>query len=276
MDRIYFFRLAKEENGYKGRNGEGSRELPVFRMETQLHEIYYLQMYATVKSEELAEVQSYMAKGIRRIAGWYGDEESHNEYIVYDPPFENWLWARQRADFWQKTWNLPLYQEYEESCNLLFLLRQPILRSVPGNLIILGEAPGIQEWIGLLAKHMKKIIFFSLTKPKGFEQLREWMLSEYGLLADWAETLQPVSREPALILDYSGREKIYIWGVARGSIWIDMTSMEARRHALQDRDTGIQYISLKCFWQEEMLQTLDTVGKIKYNTEVKLEGKVGK
>ena len=240
--------------------------MPVFRMQTDLHEVYYLQLREDTKNEELADVQTYMAKGIRRIAGWYGDEENHNRYIVYDAAFEKWLRTRQKEVFWQNRWSLPMYQEYGEACNLLFLLRQPFLRSLPRHLIVLGEAIDIEVWIGQLIRHMKGLTFFSLTMPKTFEQLRERLLNEFGLIADWRESLHPVSKEPALILDYCGKEKVYIWEISRGSIWIDMTSMEARRHALEDRDTGIRYFSLKSYWQEEMSETLDTAGKIKYNT----------
>jgi len=86
--------------------------------------------------------------------------------------------------------------------------------------------------------------------------------------------MMPESAEPALVLDYCKKDSIFIWGIPAGSIWIDMNSLETRRHALEDRETGIRYISLKKVWIEEMIQTLDTAVKIQYNTEVNLEGKM--
>ena len=254
--------ISKEKRGHKNT----ARELPIFRMETELHEVYYLQVYEDVMSEELPGIQAHMAKGVQRIAGWYGGEVVHNAYLVYTPAFEKWLQERKKEEDWQKCWNLPHYQEYMETCNLNFLLRQLPAYDCPRHLIVLGDAIQMQEWIEGISRYMKKITFFSVTKPRGYESLREHLLDAYGLIANWVDNMQPVSEEPALVVDYCCRKKIYIWDVARGSIWIDMTSMEARRHAVEDRDTGIRYISLKSFWQEEMIQTLDTAGKIQYNT----------
>ncbi len=243
----------------------------IFYKEIGEYEVYYLQISADTANNELSAVQSHMAKGIRRIAACYHrEDENINAYLVYEASFAKWLKERQQEEKWQEFWNLPLYGEYKESHNLTLLLQQIPKSRWPGRLIILGEAPGMQEWIGTLARYMRGITIFSPVRPRCFESIREKLLDEYGLLISWEKSLQPVSGEPALVLDYCGKEKIYIWGIPSGSIWIDMMSMEERRHSLEDRETGIDYISLKSFWKGEMLQTLDTASKIQYNTEVKL------
>ncbi len=268
--------LAKDERGETRRRGAAHAPgLPIFRKENGLHEVYYLQIYEDVEKKDISGIQSYMTKGIKRIGSWYDREESHNAYLAYDADFEKWLRVRREEEYWQKQWSLPMYNEYKETCNLLFLLQQLPRCNFPRQLIILGEAVNTPDWIDCIARYMKGVTCFALTKPRGFEVLREHLLDVYGLLVSWEKNLQPTSEEAALVLDYCEKANVYIWGIARESIWVDMTSMEERRHALEDRDTGIRYISLKSFWKREMLQTLDTVDKIKYNTEVKLEGKVG-
>ncbi len=265
MDRIYYFLIAKEKGA----------ELPVFRMETELHQVYYLQMHEAAADEDLPGIQAYMAKAAERIAGRYEEECYGLTYMVYSAAFEKWLKKRQKESYWKTKWNLPFYQEYGEVCNLLFLLQKVPKECWPKHLVIVGETVGLQSWIQTVARYMNRVTIFSTDEPNAFEELREQLLEEYGLLVSWKQSIHPVSEVPAFVIDYSGKEKIYIWGIPRGSVWVDMTSIEVRRHGIQDRDTGISYISLKSFWQEEMSQTLDTANKILYNTEVKLEGKVG-
>ena len=290
MDRIYYFMIAKEEAGYREQHGDHIcatiPKLPIFRKEVGPYEVYYLQMFPDVENSEFAGVQAYMQKGIRRISGLcdretggdaslsYDGEDKRNACLVYDRDFEKWLVFRKKDGLWQKLWNLPLYHEYKEAHNLTFLLQQIPVSTWPGQLIILGEAPGMADWLGMLARHMKCITIYALAEPRGFETVRARMLEEYGLLTDWQKSLQPAAGEPALVLGYSGKDKIYAWDIVPGSIWIDMMSMEERRHALEDRETGVRYVSLKSIWREEMRQTLDTIGKIQYNIRAKLEGKV--
>jgi len=278
MDRIYYFMVAKEET-------EGG-EFPVFRKETGPYEVYYLQISPSMKNNEFVRVKTYMEKGISRILTKYDRERRENSHLVcnigagedtyqvWDRDFEAWLHAGSRTAHWLKTWELPLYQEYKEVHNLMFLLQQIPAGRWPAELIILGETPGMTGWLESLARKMKRITIYAPAQPKEFEIVREALLEEYGLLVQWVRSLQPASREPALVLDYSGKEKIYAWDVTPGSIWIDMMSMETRRHFLEDRETGVYYLSLKSIWRREMQQTLDTMRKIQYNVGVKLSGKV--
>lgn len=274
MDRIYYFLLAEEIGNCRKDTERRNIYYPVFRLATPLHEVYYLQMRECVSSEELSGVQAHMEKALGRLKQWYGEEQNH-AYLVYSPPFEKWLIQNGFLKEWQEKWNLPFYQEYEEFYNLNFLLQEIGGGPWPKHLLILGNAPGVSEWLPKLARTMKTVTFCLEEQPKEYERVRSCLLEEYGMLVKWVDSLNQYPDEAALVLDYWGREKLYMWTVGRGSIWIDMTSMECRRRAVEDRDTGIRYISLKAFWREEMQQTLDTANKIKYNTGVILEGKVG-
>lgn len=270
MDRIYYFMIAKEKSR--------ELELPIFRREIGPYEVYYLQVPKTSENDKFVGLKEYMDKGIARIrvqcertgthslAGDIGE----NTWAVWDHEFEGWLRTGGKESRWMKSWELPMYQEYKEVHNLIFLLQQIPTGRLPAQLIILGEAPGLTDILEGLARHMKQITIYAWDPPREFEHIRQNMLEEYGLCTEWKKSLQPASAEPALVLDYSGKEKIYVWDIVPDSIWIDMTSMEMRRHALEDRETGIHYLSLKSIWRKEIQQTLDTMRKIQYNVGVKL------
>lgn len=270
MDRIYYFMVAKEKSG--------EVELPIFRKIVGPYEVYYLQVPKASENDKFVSLKAYLEKGIARIrtqcerAGVLLSTEgvAENTYAVWDRDFEMWLRTGGRELHWQKIWDLPMYQEYKEVHNLIFLLKQIPSGRLPAHLIILGEAPGLTDILEGLARHMKQITIYAWDPPREFEDIRQTLLDEYGLCAEWKKSLQPASIEPALVLDYSGKEKIYVWDIVPDSIWIDMNSMETRRHALEDRETGIYYLSLKNIWRKEIQQPLDTMQKIQYNVGVKL------
>ena len=274
MDRIYYFMIAKEKSG--------KVELPIFHKVMGPYEVYYLQVPKISESDNFVSLKAYIDKGIARIHAQcerggtilVADGAAENTYAVWDREFESWLRTDGREIQWQKIWDLPMYQEYKEVHNIIFLLQQIPTGRLPAQLIILGGAPGLTDILEGLARHMKQITIYAWDPPREFEYIRHTLLEEYGLCTEWKKGLQPASAEPALVLDYSGKEKIYVWDIVPESIWIDMTSMESRRHALEDRETGIHYLSLKSIWRTEIQQTLDTMRKIQYNVGVKLSGKV--
>jgi len=242
-------------------------ELPVFYKRIGEYGIYYLQIPSCTGRQESVKVKAWLQKGIYRLQKNCGEEtDTQRAYIVYDGAFERWLEENQMTQYWQSLWEQSLYREFTQPHNLLFLLQQIPERKRLGNWIMIGEALGVEEWIGGLARYMKSVTFFSMDPPGNWERLREHLQKEFGLIVDWKRSFQPIVAEPAFILDYCTKEKLFVWDVCRGSIWVDMNSLEYRRHDLQDRDTGIFYYSLKRFWREEMIQTLDTVSKIQYNT----------
>lgn len=270
MDRIYYFMIAKEKSE--------EAELPIFRKVMGPYDVYYLQVPKNAENDKFVSLKAYIDKGIARIHAqcerggdlWFNGCVAENTWTVWDREFEFWLRTGNRESQWQKIWDLPMYQEYKEVHNFFFLLQQIPTGRLPAQLIILGEAPGLTDILEGLARHMKQITIYAWDPPREFEYIRHTMLEEYGLCTEWKKSLQPDSAEPALVLDYSGKEKIYVWDIVPDSIWIDMTSMEMRRHALEDRETGIYYLSLKSIWRTEILQTLDTIRKIQYNVGVKL------
>ena len=73
-----------------------------------------------------------------------------------------------------------------------------------------------------------------------------------------------------LVVDFAGMVPISVLGLKKGSIWVDMDAVESKRHTIEDRPCGLQYYSLKTIWRREMIQTLDIIGNIAYNTDVKI------
>ena len=249
--------------------------LPIFRHEVGSYAVYYLSVVRDLPKTDLVRVCDQMKKGIQRIADLY-EEESEDAYLVYDESFLTYLSDGKLFQYWQRLWDLPMYKEYKEAHNLS-LLRNRIPAGIKAeHLIILGNGPGVESWLGSLVRSVKYLSFYHTDEPKDFKEIQHRMQAEYGILAQWKKSPHPKSSEKALVLDYSEIEKVFIWGIPRGSIWIDMNSSQRRKHDLVDRDTGISYISLKSIWREEIILTLDTISKIQYNTEVKLGEIVGR
>jgi hypothetical protein len=136
---------------------------------------------------------------------------------------------------------------------------------------------GIRDWLSDVASRVNQIEFYVEVATKGMEELQEMLLEEYGMLTEMHlitggefSKLRLKSEEPVLVIDFSGQEAISVLGLPSGSIWVDMDAVEAKRHTMEDRRTGVQYLSLKTIWKREMLQTLDIISNFAYNTGVKI------
>ena len=178
MDRIYYFMLAEESTAYKQSVRAREEYLPVFQYQTPMHHVYYLQMRADVSGEEIPSVQTYMEKALERMGQWYGEEQWMHTYMIYSPNFEKWLKARGYDVLWQQWWKIPVYREYGECSNLNILLQKIPGDSCPRNLLILGEAPGVRDWLPKLARGMRSVTFCAENKPRDLERIREQLLSE--------------------------------------------------------------------------------------------------
>ena len=242
-------------------------ELPIFYKMIGSYEVFYLQVPPNTERREALNVKAWLEKGIDRLQNDCNMEAGADRaYVVYDGSFEKWLQEKVMADYWQALWGLAPYREYTQPHNLMLLLQNLSGVNCPGKWIVIGDVPGVSDWIHKLARYMTSITFFSKNPPAEWERMQAHLQQEFGLLTEWKRTMHPASAEPAMVLDYCTKERLFIWDVCRRSIWIDMNSLESRRHDIQDRDTGMHYYSLKRFWKEEMIQTLDTANKIKYNT----------
>lgn len=240
--------------------------------------VYYLQVNGELTEGHMSEVQGEMFKAWQRLQSRYRKEEvSLHTYQVYEESFDKWLRDMGQEQAWQQLWRFPVYSDYHNSNHLKTLLQTIPRKEFPKQAMILGCGVGIKEWLPLIAGQVQTMELYVEFMTRGLEELREKLCEEYGMVTDLKlvapgefakERLR--SREPVLVIDFSQSKTISVLGLARGSIWVDMDAVETKRHLIEDRPTGVQYLSLKTFWKREMSQTLDTISKFAYNTEVKI------
>lgn len=272
MDRILYFRKVK------GRNDIPSYRVNIFRSKQGNFVIYYLQLTGEAAEAELMDICGEMQKGLQRLLLRYRKEEENlNSYLVYEEPFEKWLKDMEKEQEWQQLWDRPLYSNFYQTANLRELLQYIPGKAWPKKALILGSGMGMQEWLPYIAGHVQDMELYLEFVTKGVEALQEELCEEYGMVTQvklvvpgefYKERLR--SAEPVVVIDYSGTRPISVLGLAKGSIWVDMDSAEAKRHLIEDRRTGLTYISLKTIWKREMSETLDTISNFAYNTEVKI------
>ncbi len=278
MDRILYFRaVGKREYANRYR-------VQVFRKEVYGRDVFYLQVSGHPSVEDVLLVKDEMQKALHRLLSLGRCREEYPPtYLVYEDGFEKWLESVHYEKEWRRLWSTPMYAEYHNKVNLRQMLDVTFGktgRSVawPKVAFVLGYGPDMQEWLSWIARHLRSLTFFVEFVTKGFEELLADIEEEFGLVAQVKLTAPGELRkqrlrsaEPVLVIDYSGNTVISVAGICRGSIWLDMDSIEAKRHSIEDRRTGITYLSLKNIWRREMSQPLDTIGNFEYNTGVKLD-----
>lgn len=273
MDRILYFKMrGKKEYGAPHR-------LQVFRRMVGGKDIFYLQVCGYPATEQLELLQGEMQKAVDRISN-HGKriEEEIRTSLVYEYDFEKWLETLDCGSRWRRMWHLPMYDAYYEKDNVLQMLGNISKEDFPTEVWVIGYGSAMQEWISQIAGRIRTLIFYVEFLTRSLERLTEELEEEYGLVSQ-VHLVSPGklrkirfrSTAPVLIADYSGTEAVSALGLCKGSIWLDMDSAESKRHNMEDRRTGVRYISLKKIWKQEMLQTLDTIGNFEYNTEVKLD-----
>lgn len=272
MDRILFFTIAKS-------NKEISQhKVQIFRSQMELFVVYYFQLCGYPSCEEYPLVWGEMHKSYLRLQERFlKKEEQLHTYLAYDESFENWLIDVNGYAEWKNSWAYPLYPDYTNPANLKWILDRIPGDKRPLKVYVLGSGMGIQDWLPYVAGKVNKIEFYLEIATRGMEELQEILLEEYGMLTEVHlitgmefSNLRLQSEEPVLVIDFSGRIPISVLGLKKGSIWVDMDSVEVKRHTMEDRKTGVQYYSLKTIWKREMLQTLDIISKFAYNTDVKI------
>lgn len=273
MDRILYFRMcAKKEYG-------ASYRLQVFRKEVFGKDVFYLQVCGKPAEDQVELLQGEMQKAVDRISS-YGKriEEEIRTSLVYDYSFEKWLDMLDCKQEWRRMWHLPLYDAYYEKGNVLQMLKTVPKAEMPKEVWVVGYGSAMQEWISQIAGQIKILRFYVEFMTRSLERMTEELEEEFGLVPQvhlvppgGLRKIRFRSSAPVLVADYSGREPVSALALNKGSIWLDMDSAEGKRHSMEDRRTGVKYISLKKIWKQEMLQPLDTISNFEYNTEVKLD-----
>lgn len=184
-------------------------------------------------------------------------------YLVYEEPVKRTGFA----NLWNKYCPLPEFEDYlQENWS------EPLLAEAKHpSYIILGFSYCLPEFLWQKGDRMKSICWV-LQGKRYTEEVRELesaFYEEFGLAIDMRmiaskedyKKVRLQNKLPVNVVDFSGEEKIQVVNLARGSVWLDMSSMEEKRRRIEERNTDISYFSLKKQWKQ-----IDTISKNRYNT----------
>lgn len=159
------------------------------------------------------------------------------------------------ASMWGEYFPLPEFKGYGR----LFWARRLLPRARLPHFVILGVSPDIRPIIEGLARRMKSLRWI-LLEEECSQELKDFVEDfyvEYGL----AVTLQPLGEGeayrrlrlvcpmPVNVLDFTMEPHIFAGGLAEGSIWLDMMSVEEKGRRTAGRGKGVVYYSLKEEWR---------------------------
>lgn len=215
----------------------------------------------TEKFEELRDLQQALIL--------LGDNP-YRTYCVY----EKALTEKIDSARWRQYWNIPEFDAYNERMWVDKLMPH----TIPGGFLILGYADCLAQILCENARKMRSVKWWLKEKQctSDLQVFLEDFYEEYGLAvevhlleneADWFG-VRPSSVVPVNVLDFTGEEKLSACDVARGSIWLDMDSLDGKWERMEARNPGINYFSLKNQWKQRQKEAicLDTINKNGYNT----------
>jgi len=191
-------------------------------------------------------------------------------YTVYEERFR----TKIDTPSWWNAWEIPEFENYSQP-----LWAEKILpHGDCPNLLILGQSDCIPGLLVTNARRMRSVKWYLLQREytQETEEFIDIFYEEYGLVIEvhlleekknwWRVCFR--CPEPVKVLDFSGEAKVSAYGVAKGSIWLDMNAMDEKAMRMEVRNQGISYFSLKKLWGglQKPVNDLDTLVKNRYNT----------
>lgn len=165
--------------------------------------------------------------------------------------------AGTEEPFLPKVWGKYILPEEFDGYPGQLWVEELMPEAVLAHFVILGTAPCLPMIIEKYAGRMKSLrwIMWENDCDSEIQEFVEDFYTEYGLaimlcLAPAGQKrLQAACVEPSNVLDFSHDARISLTKVAKGSIWLDMTSQEEKRRRVVGGSTGIVYFSLKEKWK---------------------------
>ncbi|MBR1930948.1 MAG: hypothetical protein IJ833_05670 [Lachnospiraceae bacterium] len=159
---------------------------------------------------------------------------------------------------WQQCFPYKAFDAYRE----LRWAKLLMAHAIRGDFLIVGYAPCIPQLLCEFARQIKSIQW-TLSEAVYTESLQIFMedyYEEYGIAinirlyspTDSPGKRYPESTHPVNLLDFSGEERLSPFGLAGGSVWLDMDSKEEKGRKMELQNPQISYFSLKNQWKQGM------------------------
>lgn len=269
MDTIIYLKMDKRQR----------QELPVFHMnllrssECQTLILEGMQiLYVTIPWD----IEKRYACWPKELPGWLLPFFGYSASIetIYDLNVEKWLKEKGMRAEWEKLWPYPVYREYHraEYAKILFKKGMEQFGQEQVHCFVLGYENYVPQILASFFKRIRTLTFIVAGEcPMQLTDYLEELAWEEGVAANVQELsdkagyrkLRLQCDTPALVLDFTGEEKVAPTGAVQSLIWIDMDSLEAKKHKILVKSGETVYFSMKEEWGR-----LDTVDKNRYNTLV--------
>lgn len=184
---------------------------------------------------------------------------------------------RRLCILWKRYIELAEFRDYTSP----FWIEQTLPQHLPPRFLILGRNQNICPILERCTNRLKSIHWLLPEKDctSDFRDYLDAFYEEYGLVISYrtySDTGQLrrgalTCPEETVIFDFTREGYVQAAGVARGSIWLDLHSMEEKQKKMECRNPGVFYFSLKKKWKQvqkvrNMPFFLDTVKENGYNT----------
>lgn len=178
---------------------------------------------------------------------------------VYEDSLRRELEREDIRNLWCAHWNIPEFENFHEWKWVERLMEHV----VHDRYVIVGDAPCVPELLYKYSRRMRSVRWL-LLEQQYTEDVQDFMddfYEETGLAIEtelvlaendmhpWVR-MHLTAPYPVNIIDFSGEEKLSACGVPRGSIWLDMDSLEGKCERVEVRNPDIFYFSLKKEWKQ--------------------------
>ncbi len=119
------------------------------------------------------------AAGLREIHRCFPD------YQAWDRSFQRYLQSHSLTQEWLRVWRIPVYSGSGVSEQLQLLTKWVEGWQKLSQILVLGYDPGMLVWLPQLARRARGIHFYLGYKPRGMEEIQDWIYEEYGLVIKW-------------------------------------------------------------------------------------------
>lgn len=281
MENILYCYYVKEGTGETAKKScdEASRNVRVTILQEFVadYPVYYAGIYVPEEYENmnksqkltfLKEAAGEIAKAMRHMM-----KQDDSCFLVYHPKFEDWLRRQGSLGWWKAMLGVEEFEGFLRVLNLPIILSHIQEWKSMKQVMVLGCPKGMIPLLPDLVENAASMEVYVSSEPdqdlmEQFEQVAQTILDEYGLcpqILPWKKKALS-SDYPALVIDFMP-ERNSPGGLADGSLWVDMVGSGSKEYFLGEDSGKVQYFSLKRIWWKEIQQTLDTIGKIKYNTQ---------
>ncbi|MDR0948113.1 MAG: hypothetical protein LBM69_01190 [Lachnospiraceae bacterium] len=231
------------------------------KSDLRIHPLFFWKRSKEAKKKQQSELQQeeWLTEQINEILtqlSYHITEHDYATTIYHDNAgMTVWFQDKSRRQVWRSLWPYPTFYSYRDPAYASALLKETHCF----HYLVLGYDRDVLELLHPTFRRMKSLHFILDYLPGGFEEAMEALYDEYGLTASYSWVSDTITEHPfrhtpiacsipSVILDYTAEPRVPLLEIAKGSIWLDMDSIEEKQRYMEDKGNSMIYLSLKKLW----------------------------